>query len=140
MVSVGQSRGPKTSRMGAEAVSATVIGVGTAEVPYLPSSKDRETCRVALSSLVRQFGAEMCDDPAEVEASLLREFQRDIALVVAAQREGVPARLLAAVRSGSVTASADEAVQHLVESCQLSEDDARFAVDSWALALGLAGH
>lgn len=136
-VAVGAHQAPVIRK--ADSVASTFIGVGTTKTPYLPSSTDRETCRAALTSLIRKYGSTLCDNPTDVESSLLREFQRDIALIMAAQREGVPTRLLAAASAGDVSASAEEAVQHLVTSCQLSEEDARYAVDSWALALGLAG-
>lgn len=135
-VRVGRTPSPER---GAESVPKTVIGVGEGRSRYVASTVDRATCRSLLTESLRRWGLESMSDPAALEATLERGLHRDIALVVLALREGVPDDLLRAASDGNVVECVEEAADRLSNAHALSPEDGRYAVDSWALALGLAG-
>ena len=118
--------------------------VGSAPMPvgqYAVKSPDRPlgTPRALLASLLRSRGPQLSDNPAELEALLYQMFQHQVALLLAAQRAGVPAALSAAPSTDGVAACVERMTGHLARAHGISIDDARFAVESWALALGVAG-
>lgn len=127
----------------------TMLGVampaaGSAPMPvarHVARSVDRPllTPRVLLAELIRARGPGLADSPAEAEALLYKGFQHDVSLLIAAQRAGVPAELSASVSGEGVAACVERVVRQLMQTQGISADDARYAVDSWALALGLAG-
>src|ERR1019366_7675822 len=64
----------------------------------VPSLAVNDAVRTQLRQIVITYGLEICEDPRRVEA-LLRDlaagYRREIAVLVGAVREGVPAELLA---------------------------------------------
>lgn len=93
--------------------------------------------RHELARLVGTEGLTLCADPARVERLLRTDWQRAVALLVAAQRFGVPQELLRAVETGEVAERITYLVGQLVHVQGLAESDARWAVESWGMAVGV---
>ena len=101
----------------------------------------QDTVRIKLAELVGRFGLDLCNDARRCEA-LLRDVcgghKREINALVSAAREGVGSEL----RQSSVGVPKELIVARLTkrlhENLGLAEDLARWAVESWAVALGIA--
>lgn len=95
--------------------------------------------RETLCELIATYGRALCDDPRRCEA-LLRDLcgthRREIHVLVSALRERVAADLLAASEGVPREVLWARLTQRLQDNLGLTEDLARWAVDSWALALG----
>ncbi|HWS55297.1 MAG TPA: hypothetical protein VN228_14265, partial [Pyrinomonadaceae bacterium] len=96
--------------------------------------------RQTLRALIARHGPDLCGDARRCEA-LLRDLcgghRREINLLVAAQRERVPLDLLAARRSMPRDLLLARLARRLEDHLALTPDAARWAVESWALALGV---
>lgn len=96
--------------------------------------------RQKLMELVARFGRALGTDPRRCEA-LLRDVcpqaRREIAVLTGSVREGIPAELLAASAGTPKEALLGRLSHRLQDQLGLREDLARWAVESWALALGL---
>jgi len=95
-----------------------------------------------LRHIVATYGPEICADPRRVEG-LLRdlsgEHRREIAVLVGAVREGVPAELLAGRNSALPAVTRERLVRMLRDNLGLAADAAQWAVRTWALALDVTG-
>ena len=95
--------------------------------------------REKLCELIATYGQTLCDDPRRCEA-LLRDLcaanRREIHALVSALRERVAADLLAASEGVPREVLRARLTQRLQDNLGLAEEIARWAVDSWALALG----
>ena len=98
-----------------------------------------EISREKLAEIVRLYGQIVTEDPRRVEA-LLRDYcphnTREINLIVNAAREQVPAGLLAASEAQPISVLTDHLSQQLCVELGITTQAARWAVESWALALG----
>lgn len=96
--------------------------------------------RQALVEVVRQYGGALADDPRRTEA-LLRDYcperKRETFQLVSAIRERVPADLLTSKDSTPRDVLLPRLMARLSENLGLPEAAARWAVESWALALGV---
>ncbi|MDY7078996.1 MAG: WD40 repeat domain-containing protein [Chloroflexota bacterium] len=96
--------------------------------------------RQKLCEIVAQYGTSLKDDPRRTEA-LLRDFcgayKREIFVLVSALREQVAADLLASQDSVPHQVLLAQLTRRLQDNLALAEDAARWAVESWALALGV---
>lgn len=97
--------------------------------------------RETLRQMVETYGREVCLDPRRCEG-LLRDLcpgeKRDISLLLTALRERIPEELVAAGPGQPVAVLAARLGKRLSDTLGLNEEAARWAVGSWALALGLA--
>lgn len=105
------------------------VGMNLSEVP-----------RQKLKEIIARFGYSMIDEPRRCEAMLLDlcgEYKREINLLILALNAGAVAELL----TSSPTVPADVQLPRLARRLHhdhgLVEELARWAVDSWALALGM---
>ncbi|MDQ3253551.1 MAG: pectinesterase family protein, partial [Acidobacteriota bacterium] len=100
-----------------------------------------ELPRQKLIEIVARYGREVVNNPRRCEG-LLRDYapkyRREIAVLVNALAERVPAELIA-YKSGTVPRAALllRMAQRLHDDVALDETAARWAVESWALALGV---
>lgn len=96
--------------------------------------------RQKLRELIAQYGPSLIDDPRRCEA-LLRDFcgqyKREINVLIGALREKVATELLASTRSLPGEVIRARLANRLQDHLALSEQASRWAVESWALALGL---
>lgn len=96
--------------------------------------------RGKLAELVRRYGRGLCDDPRKAEA-LLRdvcgEHRREISVLVAALRERVAADLLGSTDGAPKPLLLGRLAKRLEDNLGLAAEAARWAVESWALALGV---
>jgi hypothetical protein len=90
-----------------------------------------------LCELLRRHGEEIMTDPRRCGSLLAADFHRQVSYLVAALEERIPQRLVVessvAPIEGVVRALADE----LGRRRELPGPSALYAVESWAIALGL---
>ena len=92
--------------------------------------------RRTLSKLLTDYGLDLLDDPARMNAllaDLSGEFDRERFLLVHALREGIPADLLSQKRGR--TASERRLTKRLQKRYGVSDKAAQWAVESWSEAL-----
>lgn len=97
--------------------------------------------RQKLCELIATYGRSLCDDPRRCEGllrDLCGEHRREIHVLVSALKERVAVDIL----SSSASSLPHEVLltrltKRLQDNLGLAEDAARWAVDSWALALGV---
>jgi uncharacterized protein with WD repeat len=96
--------------------------------------------RQKLIQLVARYGPSLSTDPKRTEG-LLRDFcgayKPEIFVLVSALKENVAADLLSLQNSVPYQVSSAQLTRRLQDNLALAEDAARWAVDSWALALGV---
>jgi WD40 repeat protein len=96
--------------------------------------------RQTLIQLVARYGPSLSTDPKRTEG-LLRDFcgayKPEIFVLVSALKEDVAADLLSLQDSVPYQVSSAQLTRRLQDNLALAEDAARWAVDSWALALGV---
>ena len=96
--------------------------------------------RQKLFEIVAKHGASVVENPRRCEA-LLRDycgsFRREVSVLKMAVEERVPLDLLAAAKSAPRAVLLGRLAQRLCDNLALSETAARWAVNSWAFALGL---
>ena len=97
--------------------------------------------RQTLRQVLIDYGPDVRLDPRRCEA-LLRDLcpggKRDVTLLLTALRERIPDDLLAAQGGQPVAVLVARLAKRLVDTLGLADDAARWAVASWAIALGLA--
>ena len=99
-----------------------------------------------LREILERFGREICDDPARLKAVLcdyaggrgLDRPQREIRLLVYAAEERVPEELLRSPDSGLREVLKRRLAARLQSSFAITGEHARWAMETWAFALGLA--
>jgi sulfatase modifying factor 1 len=99
-----------------------------------------DTPRQILCEIITRYGMEVCDDPFRCEGLLKDhcrgEHRRERNVLVLALTENVPAELLSASLHIPVEMVLARLAHRLVEDHALSASAARWAVESWAQALG----
>ena len=108
--------------------------------PRLPNMMNDQSSRV-LKQLIERYGLELVSDPRRTEAllnDLCGQYRREIFVLVNAQRQNVPADLLAAPAWMPRRAVWSRLSRRLHDKLALAEDAADWAVASWADALDLA--
>jgi len=99
-----------------------------------------EAPRQTLRELIAKYGSALCSDEKRCTA-LLRDLcgahRREVNILSGALRERVPLDLLAARNSMPRDLLLARLAKRLEEHLALTADAARWAVDSWALALGV---
>ncbi len=96
--------------------------------------------RQKLQEIIVQYGRSLCDNPQRCEG-LLRDFcgqhRKEISALVGAAREGIPAELLSSQKTVPSEILLARLTKRLQDNLALAEEAARWAVESWALALGV---
>lgn len=96
--------------------------------------------RQTLRKLIAKYGRDLCSDSKRCE-NLLRDecgaYRREINILTGALRERIPLDLLAAQSSIPRGLLLMRLAKRLEDQLALTEEAARWAVDSWALALGV---
>jgi hypothetical protein len=96
--------------------------------------------RQKLCELILQYGRSLCDDIQRCEG-LLRDYcgqyRKEISALVGAAREGIPRDLISSKNSVPPVVLLARLTKKLHENLALDEKAARWAVESWALALGV---
>jgi WD40 repeat protein len=96
--------------------------------------------RQKLSELVATYGRSLASDARRTEG-LLRDFcgqyKREIFALVNAMREGVPGDLMTSQGRMPTQVLLAQLTQRLHDNLALTQEAARWAVESWALALGV---
>ncbi|HEX8264326.1 MAG TPA: pectinesterase family protein [Pyrinomonadaceae bacterium] len=102
-----------------------------------------DLARQKLIEIVERHGKSIVDDTRRAEG-LFRDnfggFNREIAVLTMALEEGVARDLAAAQQNAPSASLLARLTQRLVDNLALSEDAAQWAVDSWALALGVVSN
>lgn len=123
----------------------TMLGIpGPAPGSHAPTAVQSSTDarelaspRARLAELVRAQGPAWVHPSADLEAALLAAYRADVALLVLAQRAGVAQELLAPIPPEGWSERLDQLASRLIMSQKMKADDARYAIESWALALGV---
>ncbi len=96
--------------------------------------------RQTLRDLIAKYGRDLCSDAGRCEG-LLRDlcgaYRREINILISALDERVPLDLLAAHNSVPRELLLARLTKRLEDQSALTEEAAQWAVDSWALALGV---
>lgn len=99
-----------------------------------------DTPRATLIEIIRQHGPQVIDDPQRVE-NLLRDLcpdsKREIQALMFALREQIPADLRQPPNGTPPVMLVANLTRRLIDNSPMAEDMARWAVESWALALGV---
>ena len=97
--------------------------------------------RQKLQELISQYGRSLCDDPRRCEVMLKDlcppECKREITLLISALCENVPAELIKQTATLPIEAIAPQLTKRLYDHVGMAEEFSYWAVESWALALGL---
>jgi hypothetical protein len=96
--------------------------------------------RQQLYQLIATYGPSLCDDPRRCEAllkDLCAPYRPEVSVLVGALKEKVAAELLASQKNMPQTVLLARLTKRIRENLALTEDAARWAVESWALALGV---
>src|SRR5918998_3222507 len=96
--------------------------------------------RQTLRELIARHGPGLCSDARRCEGllrDLCGEHRREINILVSALKERVPLDLLAAQSAMPRGLLAARLAKRLEDQLALTPEAARWAVDSWALALGV---
>jgi hypothetical protein len=96
--------------------------------------------RRTLAKLLDDYGDELIHDPRRTEAflnDLCGKYTREIFVLVQAQRKRVPAELRAAPKWIPTGTTVNRLVNLLESQLALTPEAAAWAVESWAIALGL---
>jgi hypothetical protein len=96
--------------------------------------------RQKLREIVAHYGEAIVDDPRRCRALLLDlcgEHRREIFVLTTAQEEQVPNDLLEMKSRMPTSVLVAQLTRRLMDNRALTEDAARWAVESWALALGM---
>jgi hypothetical protein len=96
--------------------------------------------RQKLREIILQYGRSLCDDPKRCEAFLqdfCGQYRKEVSVLIIALKERIPANLLASPNSIPPVVLLARLTKRLQENVSLTEDAARWAVESWGLALGV---
>jgi serine/threonine-protein kinase len=97
--------------------------------------------RSILQQILQRYGTSVLEEPSRFASILndlrMGEGKREANLLLLALREGVPDRLANAGTGTPMTPLVGQLAHRLVEDVGLADDMALWAVESWALALGL---
>ena len=96
--------------------------------------------REKLRELIVEYGRSLCDDPRRCEALLkdyCGQYKREIFALVVAQKNQVADDLLKAPTGVPQAIILARLVKRLKDEFGLAENVAHWAVESWALALGV---
>ena len=96
--------------------------------------------RQKLRELIIEYGRSLCDDPRRCEALLkdyCGQYKREIFVLVNALKNRVAEELINASASVPPALLLGRLIQRLEDELAFSEAVARWAVETWALALGM---
>ncbi len=97
--------------------------------------------RDILQQTLQRYGTSVLEEPSRFASILndlrMGEGKREANLLLAALREGIPDRLAGAGQATPMTPLIGQLAQRLVDDVGLADETALWAVESWALALGL---
>jgi hypothetical protein len=97
--------------------------------------------RNSLRQIIAKYGNDLCGDARRCEnllKDLSGEYRREINVLISALEERVPLDLLAAGKSLPRELLLNKLAKRLEDNLGLTKEAANWAVDSWALALGVA--
>ncbi|MCU0685136.1 MAG: zinc finger Ran-binding domain-containing protein [Polyangiaceae bacterium] len=93
--------------------------------------------RQVLSELLRRHGEEIMTDPRRCGSLLAADYHRQVSYLVAALEERIPQRLVVESTMAPVEAVVRAMADELGRRRELPATSALYAVESWAIALGL---
>ncbi len=99
-----------------------------------------DAVRQKLRELVIEYGSSLCDDPRRCEALLkdyCGKYKREIFVLVSALKTRVAQDLLRAPAGLPLSIIEAQLERRLAEELAMTAEAARWAVESWALALGV---
>lgn len=97
--------------------------------------------RQKLQYIVTQYGRAICDEPKRCEAllrDLCPEYKREINVLISALRERITTELVNPSDATAKAMLAENLAQRLYDNLGIAKEFARWAVETWAFALGAA--
>jgi Right handed beta helix region len=97
--------------------------------------------RQTLSEIIDKYGRSLADDPRRCEAllrDLCGQYKKEINVLVGALKQRVAADLMASSAAMPASVLRARLINRLHDNLGLSEEASRWAVESWAVALGTA--
>ena len=98
--------------------------------------------RPKLCEIVARYSTSICNDPVRCEG-LLRDFcgqyKRELFVLISALKEGIPSDLLNFRGNALLDLRISQLTERLHFNMSFERDAAKWAVESWALALGVVG-
>ena len=102
-----------------------------------------DTARRKLSEIVSEYGVSLCDDVRRCEGllrDLCGEHKKEIWALVIAVEQRVPHDMLNSEGDTPFQLMSGRLTKRLLSEVALSEEAAEWAVNSWAMALGILSH
>ncbi len=99
-----------------------------------------ELPRQKLCEIIVRYGRSLCEDPQRCEGllrDLCGQYRKELSALVSALKEGIPAELVSSQNNVPIVVLLARLAKRLQENCALDETAAKWAVESWALALGV---
>lgn len=96
--------------------------------------------RQKLCEIILRYGSSLSNEPQRCEGllrDLCGEYRKEISALVSAVKEGITRELLSSENAISPEILLESLTETLQENSALSEEAAKWAVESWALALGV---
>ena len=96
--------------------------------------------RQKLCEIIAQHGRSLCHDPQRCKGLLLDfcgEYPKEITVLIGTMKEGIPAEILSSQNIIPTEVLLAQFTKRLQDHLALAEEAARWAVESWALALGV---
>ena len=93
-----------------------------------------------LCEIIKKYGQQVCEDPQRFEGLIkdfCGEYRKEVASLIGASKEGVPIDLLKLGKSLPIEVLMAQLVTRLEDNLGLSYELAKWAVESWSLALDL---
>ncbi len=117
----------------APASVASVPGVRPVTTPDRAVASPRER----LAELLRTQGPSIANPNADLERALIEQYHTAASLLAVAQRAGIARELLGPPPPEGWSERLDQLTSRLMMSQRMKAEDARYVVESWALAFGL---
>jgi len=96
--------------------------------------------RETLCLLLKQYGTELCFSAAKCKMLIMdncHEQEREINLLITAIELEITSEMLRLKKTMPVTVLLQKLIRWLAHETTVSDEDCRWAVDSWAMALGI---
>jgi hypothetical protein len=98
---------------------------------------NEEPCK-KLYEMLKQYGPDLCDDPKRCEAllqDLCGQYRGEISVLINAQRQGIVTELRSSLPNVPLEVLQGRLIKQLKNDLRMNEDAAKWAVESWAIAL-----
>ncbi|MBN1573329.1 MAG: hypothetical protein JW984_09060 [Deltaproteobacteria bacterium] len=110
------------------------------ETDPISTNKLRDFPRERLKEIIRYYGIQIIEDRGRCEeliAKDLGKYRKELNILIHALNDEMPSILMSKVGKGPIEALIPELAERLADNTGLSEEASSWAVESWAVALGI---